>query len=110
MPACRKPHSCSFPMTPEGYKDTLLLAQRVGKKINLVKKHHGFSCDSNSKKGFSSCCTEKATCREDHELSGSLCSLEKPLFTCKWRQKKDRAPTPVPALSPTPWGPVAACY
>lgn len=64
MPACRKPRASSFSMTPEGYKDTLLLAQRVGKKINLVKKNHGFSCDKNSKKGFSSCCTEKATCCE----------------------------------------------
>lgn len=47
----------------------------MGKKINLVKKHHGSSCDNNSKKG--SCCTEKTTCCEGHELPRSLCSLEK---------------------------------
>lgn len=30
-------HVSSFSMNPEGYKDTLLLAQRVGKKITLLK-------------------------------------------------------------------------
>lgn len=84
MPACRRPHAPAFSMTPEGYKHTLLLAQRMGKMINLVKKHHGFSCD-NSKKGFSSCCSEKDTCCAGHELCGGLCSLERLLFTFKWR-------------------------
>lgn len=33
-----------------------------GKRSTWLKKHHGFSCDNNSKKRFSSCCTAKATC------------------------------------------------